>query len=113
LSISPELNSHNPFFAQTPEEARHRLIKAELLRNYKLHAAVSNPQAYLRKLSTALLSRILRSTDFRSETVRTLTRELVTTFVRSRNTAHTTEAMRRHNGRCRLEPAVSLMWLQT
>ena len=76
-----ELNSHNPFFAQTPDEARHRLIKAELLRTYKLHVAVSNPRAYLRKLSTAVLSRILRSSDFKSETVRTLTREVLTTFV--------------------------------
>ena len=76
-----EVRSHNPFFENTPEATRHRLLKAELMRTYKLHAAVSNPQAYLRKLSTAVLSQLLRSTDFRSETVRTLARELMTTFV--------------------------------
>lgn len=94
-----ELNSHNPFFAQTPDEARHRLIKAELLRTYKLHVAVSNPRAYLRKLSTAVLSRILRSSDFKSESVRTLTREVLTTFVRCTQT-HTDRHghRRRHTG---------------
>lgn len=81
VCVCPELRNHNPFFSNTPESARHRLIKAELMRTYKLHVAVSNPQAYLRKLSTAILSQILRASDFRSETVRTMTREIITTFI--------------------------------
>lgn len=76
-----ELNAHNPFFAQTPEAAKHNILKAELLRNYKLHVAVQQPLAYQRKLSTAILSRILKSNDFRSETVRSLTRECLTAYV--------------------------------
>lgn len=76
-----ELSSHNPFFSNMPEAARQRLLKAELMRTYKLHVAVSNPHSYFRSLSTALLSQILRSSDFRSEAVRTLTREVMTTFV--------------------------------
>lgn len=76
-----QLERKDPAFAALDDDAeRTRRIEAEVLANYKLHVAATasdeGQREYLRRVSTALLSRLLRPSDYGCGAVRSLMREV-------------------------------------
>lgn len=57
---------------------RLRLLLVEIRRKYSLHKGVDNPTDYLRKFSDDLLKSIMRESDFKCMSARTLVREVFT-----------------------------------
>jgi hypothetical protein len=73
-----ELLKEREDFIMLSDRERVALLSERLLSNYKLHAAIRrDPLVYLRKLSSALLSRALPSGELASDLVRPLLREIV------------------------------------
>ena len=76
------LHKTDPFFSnpRTPQHVRHKLMIEELQRAYRLHPGVGDRDAYLRVVSSAVLSRILSARDWRCEAMRDLLREMLISY---------------------------------
>ena len=71
---------HNALYQAASPQGRHQLLRAELLRTYRLHPGVTEPDQYLRQVSAAVMSRLLSRRDQQCESLRSLLREMLLAY---------------------------------